>query len=196
VVFDDVAGEHHVFIRHVDDDVARGMRAAQMHQIDAAVAQIDRHIVGKGGGGVGQAGDGFVPLKQAGEALEFAVPVLLPAFHDHRAGGVAHDDLIGAVSRGPQHTHRVIVGQHHMADGFVGDAADLFDDLARQTRGGLCLHDHDAVVADDHAGVRVAFGGEGPQIAAHLVEGDFLFGQVALGCECFGHWFLPYAAHP
>jgi len=76
VVFDDVAGEHHVFIRHVDDDVARGMRAAQMHQIDAAVAQIDRHIVGKGGGGVGQAGDGFVPLKQAGEALEFAVPVL------------------------------------------------------------------------------------------------------------------------
>ncbi len=72
------------------------------------------------------------------------------------------------------------MGQHQMRDRLVGDLAHFLDDLIRQTRGGLCLHNHDAVIADDHAGVGVPFGGKGPQIAAHLIKGDLLFGQVAL----------------
>ena len=37
------------------------------------------------------------------------------------------------------------------------------------------------------ARVRIALGGESVKSLAHLGEGDFLFGHVALGCELLGH---------
>ena len=187
MVFDDVTGEHDVLIGHIDHRIPRRMGAAQLQDIDPALAEIDAHPAVKGGGGIGQAGDALVAFKQAGEAFKFAVPIFLAALGDHGAGFLGHDDLLRAKGRCPQHAHGVVVGQHHMADRFVGDRADAFDDLIRQTRGRLRFDDHHAVVADDDARVRIALGGEGVKSLAHLGEGDFLFGHVALGCELLGH---------
>jgi hypothetical protein len=43
VVLDDVAGEHHLAVRHPDHRIAGRMRAAEVHDVDPAVAEIDRH---------------------------------------------------------------------------------------------------------------------------------------------------------
>ena len=43
-----------------------------MHQVHAAVAQINGHRVAECGGGPGQAGDAFMPFEQAGKALKLA----------------------------------------------------------------------------------------------------------------------------
>ena len=74
-----------------------------------------------------------------------------------------------------------------MRDWLVGQLAHLLDDLGSKARGGLCFNHHHAFIANDDAGVRITLGGEGPQIAADFVEGDFLFSHVALGGKCFGH---------
>ena len=174
----------------MDHDVTCRMGAAKVHEIHAAVTQMHGHAVVEGGGGVGEAWDAFMPLEQAREPLELGVPVLLSALHHHAARGFSHDDLVRAIGRGPQHAHGVIMRQHHMADRFVCNAADLFDDLVCQTRRCLRLNYHNGVVADDHAGVGVSLGGEGPQVAPDLVEGYFLLGHVALGGKCFGHGFV------
>jgi hypothetical protein len=63
----------------------------------------------------------------------------------------------------------------------------LLDQVARHGRGGGGIADHDEVVADDDARVRVPFGGVGPAVGAELLEGDLLVFQVGLGCKCFGH---------
>ena len=187
MILDDIAGEHHVFVRHMDHDIARRMGAAQMHQINAPVAQIDGHAFAEGRGGPCQPRYAFVAFEKARKALEFAVPVLLPALGHHGARHIAHNDLIRTIGRRPQHPDRMIMGQRQMGDRLVGHAADLFDDLMRQTRGRLRLHDHHAVVADDHTGIRVALGGKGPDVAAHFLERDLLFGHVPLGRECLAH---------
>ena len=187
VVLDDIAGEHHVLVGHVDHRVAGGMGAAQVHDVDPALAQVDGHRIAEGGGRVGQAGDALMPLEQAREALEFAVPVLLPPFHHHAARGVRHDDLLRTKGAGAQHSHRVVVGQRHVGDRLVGDRADAFDHLVGQARGRLRLDDHHAVVTDDDAGVRIALGGEGIEPFADLGEADFFLGHVPLGRECLGH---------
>ena len=186
-VFDDIAGEHHVLVRHMDDGIARRMGASDVFDIHAAAAQIDGHAVAECGCRPRQAGDGFIPFKQAREPLEFTVPVLLPTFGHHAARRIRHDDIVRAIGRGPQHAHRMIVGQNDVADWFVGDAAHPFNHLFGQTRGGLGLDDHDRFVTDNHTGIRVALGGKGIKPLANLVEGDLLFGHVALGCECFCH---------
>ena len=196
VVLDDVAGEHDLLVRHPDDRVAGGMGAADLLDLDLAVAEIDGHRIREGGGRPGQAGDALMALEQAGEALELAVPVLLAALDHHGAGLVRHDDLRVAEGAGAEHADRVVVGQDHMADRLVGDLADLGDDHLGQARGGLGLDDHDAVVADDDARIRVALGGEGPEILADLGEADFLFAKIALACECLRHARPPVHASP
>ena len=187
VVFHDITREHHVLIRHMDHDIARRVRAAQMHQVDPAVAQIDGHVIAEGRGGPSQAGDALMPLEQARETLELAVPILLTTLHHHGAGLVAHDDLTGPKGGCAQHAHGVVMGQHHMADRLVGDRAHAVDHLVRQTRGRLRLDDHHGLVADDDAGIGVPLGGEGIHTLAHFGEGDLLFGHVALRCKSLGH---------
>ena len=46
LVLDDVAGEHHVGVRHVGDDVAGRVGAADLAQLDAALAEVERHAAG------------------------------------------------------------------------------------------------------------------------------------------------------
>ena len=163
----------------MDDDIACRMGASQMHQVDPAVAQINRHRIAEGGCGPGQAGDAFMPFEQAREALELAVPVFLTAFHHHGAGHVRHQDLLRAESACAQNTYCVVVGQGHMRDRFVGDGTHAFDHLVCQTRSRLRLDNHHAVVTDDHTRVRVTLGGESIEPFANLGEADLLFGDMS-----------------
>ena len=55
------------------------------------------------------------------------------------------------------------------------------------TRRGLRVDHHDAVVADHDAGVRIALGGEGVDVAADLGERDRLGGHVAARGEFLSH---------
>ena len=70
----------------MNDDIPGGMGAPQMHQINTPVAQIHRHVIAKGGGGIGQTWNAFMTLKQAWKALKFTVPILLATFDYHSAG--------------------------------------------------------------------------------------------------------------
>jgi hypothetical protein len=128
-----------------------------------------------------------MPFKQARKALELAVPIFLPPLDHHGPRHIRHDDLFGTIGRSPQYANRVIMGQHHMADRFIGETADLFDGYFCQTRGRLCLDDHNARVADDHARVRVTLGGKDPKTVPDFIKSDFLFGHIPLGCECLSH---------
>ena len=78
------------------------------------------------------------------------------------------DDFRGVIGRGAKNPHRVIMRQHHMLDRLVGHGADFLDHHVGEPRRCLRVDHHDAVIADDHAGVRVAFCGEGPQVTANL----------------------------
>jgi hypothetical protein len=153
----------------------------------SAPAEIDGHPVGKRRRWPGQAGDRFMALEQARETAEFAVPILLAAFDHHGARLVAHDHCRGLVGGGAEHAHRVVVGQHQMADWLVGDGTDALDDLLGQPRRRLRLDDHDRLIANDDTGVRIALGGEGMDVAADLGKGDCLFRHVAGGGELLGH---------
>ena len=126
--------------------------------------------------------------EQAREAAVLGIPVLLAALGDHGAAGVGGDDLLRLVGRGAEHAHGVIVRQHHVLDGLVGDLGDPLDDLPGHGRRRLRVDDDDAVVADDHAAVGVALGGEGVEVAADLGEGDLLLGSCRRwrrrSCSC------------
>jgi len=111
-----------------------------------------------------------VPFKQARKALELAVPILLSALGDHRARRIRHDDLIGSKGRCAENANRMIVGQNDVADRLVGNFADLFDDFVRKARGRLRLNDHHAVIANDHARVRITLSGEGPEAVSDFSE--------------------------
>ncbi len=187
VVFHDVAGEHDVLVGYVNHYVAGGMGATQMHQVDATVAQIDGHVIAEGSGGVGQARNRLMAFEQAREPLELAVPVFLSALHHHRAGGVAHDDLVRAISAGPQYANRVIVSQDHVANRFVRNGTHTVDHLLSKTRGGLRLDNHHTVVSNDHSRVRVTFRSKGVEPVTDLVESNLLFRHVALRRERFCH---------
>jgi hypothetical protein len=65
-----------------------------------------------------------------------------------------------------------------MRHGLVGDRADPGDDVLRHQRRRLCIDDHDALVAHDHARVRVAFRGVGVESLADFGERDRLVRRV------------------
>jgi hypothetical protein len=137
VVFDDIAGEHDLGIWNPDHRIARRMRAAGAEDVDAPVAQIDGHRLGKGRGGPCEAGDFLMPFEKAREAGELAVPILLPALGDHGTRGVGHDDLPRAIGRCAEDADGVVVGEDKVADRLVGDGAHAVDHLAR-SRGVAC----------------------------------------------------------
>ena len=67
---------------------------------------------------------------------------------------------------GAEHAHGMIVRQQNVFDRLVGHLGDARYDVLGHQRCRLRVDDHAAVVADDHAGVRVAFGGVGEQAIA------------------------------
>ena len=191
VVFDDVAGEHHLLVRNERDDVARRVRASEEHQLDPAFAEIDRHPVSEGHGRPGEARNALMTFEKARKARELAVPIFLPAFMDHRLAGLRGDDFRGVIGRCAKNPHRVVMRQHDMLDRLVGHATDLFHNLVGKARRRLRVDDHDAFIADNDAGIRVALGREGPQVAPDLGKADRLFAEVALRCEALSHDTVP-----
>ena len=84
MVLDDVAGEHHLLVGYPDDGVAGGMGAAELHDVDAALAEIDGHLVGECGGRAGEGrGISSWPWNSRGKRPNSLSPVLLAAFLDH-----------------------------------------------------------------------------------------------------------------
>jgi hypothetical protein len=66
------------------------------------------------------------------------------------------------------------VREQHVLDRLVRDLADAADDVGRHHGRGLRVQHHHRVVADDDAGVGVAFGGVGVGVVAQLDEADLL----------------------
>ncbi|MNT31636.1 hypothetical protein D3C72_1674810 [compost metagenome] len=138
----------------------------------------------------GQAGHGLDAGEQAREALDLGLHVGLAALDDHFPRAAAGDDLLrafGEVGRCAQHAHRVVVRQHHVLDGLVGDGADARDQVLRHRRGGGGVDDQHAIVADHDAGIGIALGGVRPGVLGQLGKSNLLGFEVGLGCECLGH---------
>ena len=155
---------------------------------------VERH------GRPGEAGDALGGAEQAREAAVLGIPVLLAALGDHGTAGVRGQDLLRLVGRGAEHAHGMIVRQHDVLDGLVGDLRTRSMTQAGHQRRRLGVDDDDAVVADDDAAVGVALGGEGVEVAADLGEGDLLLGHVAGGGKVRGHvsvspWLSSLVAH-
>ena len=85
----------------------------------------------------------------------------------------------------------MIVRQHHVFDGLVGDLGDALDHLPGHRRRRLRVDDDDAVVADDDTAVGIALGGEGIKTAADLAERDLLLGHVSGGRKILAHGRSP-----
>jgi hypothetical protein len=79
------------------------------------------------------------------------------------------------------------VREHDVLDRLVRHLADAADHVGRHRGRGLRVGDQHRVVADDDAGVGVAFGRIGPGMLGQLREADFFLFQVGLGGEGFAH---------
>ena len=86
MVFDQVAGKHHLGIRHPRHDIARGVPGAELHQPYFALSEIDRHLAFEGQRRPGQAGNALGILEQPGKAAIFGIPILLAALLDQPIG--------------------------------------------------------------------------------------------------------------
>jgi hypothetical protein len=128
-------------------------------------------------------------LEQARKASVFGIPVLLAALRDQPVGFLRRDHRLRLVGRGAEHPHRVIMRQHHIFDRLVGDGADPLDHLVGHRRRRLRVEHDAAVVADDHRGIGIAFGGESIEIGADFGEGDLFLRRIGGGRETFGHQF-------
>ena len=170
---------------HPDDAIAARVPRPDVQDAHLELAHHDGQRVLEHHGGPGQPGDRLRAAKQAREAADLARHVLLAALADEAERAPAGDDLLGLVGGGAQHAHRVIVRQHDVLDRLRGHATDAPDHLARHERRGLRVDHHHAVVADDHAGVRIALGGEGVGALREALERDLLRLEIGLGGEGF-----------
>ena len=71
VIFNDIAGKHHACVRHISDDIACRMGAAQMHQLNPPLAHVNGHFSLECHGRPGQARNGIRRLKQPRETAKF-----------------------------------------------------------------------------------------------------------------------------
>jgi hypothetical protein len=85
------------------------------------------------------------------------------------------------VARGAEHAHGVIVGQRHVLDRLVGDLAHAAHHVLGHHRRRRGVDDHHGVVADDHAGIGIAFRRIGIGVVGELFEADLFLLQVGVG---------------
>ena len=134
----------------------------------------------------GEARDRGAAAEQPREAADLAVHVLLAALDDELLRDVGGDDLGPFIGRGAEHAHRVVVREHDMLHRLVRHAADARDHVPRHVGRRLRIDDEYGIVADHHAGIRVALRGVAVESGAELVEGDLLLGEI-LGAGETGH---------
>jgi hypothetical protein len=98
--------------------------------------------------------------------------------------------VLGPIGAGPQHAYSVVVRQDDVLNRLVGDLANAADDILGHDRRSLCVDHHDAVVADDHAGVGIALCGVCVRAFTELDKADSLFGHIGLRRELLLHPIL------
>ena len=196
LVFHQVTAEQDFFGLHPRDGVATGVASTWVPNLDFDATQVDGQTALTTGlavtndhGRPSEARHAVCTSEQAGETVHLALHVFGTTFDDQVAGAFAGDDFsgtFGKVGAGPQHPHRVVVGEQHVFDRLVTHAADLGNQvLCHQGRGGGVTHQNE-FVANDHARVGVAFSRVSPAVGAELGEADVFIAQVVLTGEGLG----------
>ena len=196
LVFHQVAAEQDFLGFHPRDGVATGVASTWVPNLDFDATQVDgqtalttRLAVTNDHGRPSEARHAVCTSEQAGETVHLALHVFGTALDDQVVGAFAGNDFsgtFGKVGAGPQHPHRVVVGEQHVFDRLVTHAADLGNQvLCHQGRGGGVTHQNE-FVANDHARVGVAFSRVSPAVGAELGEADVFIAQVVLTGEGLG----------
>src|SRR6185312_4758021 len=86
-----------------------------------------------------------------------------------------------------EHAHGMVMRQHDVFHRLVGDATDARKDVLRHHGRRLRVGNQHCVVADDDAGIRIAFGGVGVCVIGQAVEAHRLLREIGLGGECLAH---------
>ena len=190
VVFDQVAGEQDLVLRQPDHRVAFGVATAELQDLHFELPEPQRHLALEHEIGPGEARHRFDRLKEARKALDLALHVLCAAFDDEVARILARNDVLGLVRRRTQYAHSVVMRQDDILDRLIGDFADATDNVLRHHRRGLRVDYHHGIVADDDAGVGIAFRRVGVGVFGQLVEADLFLFEVGLRGEFLAHAFL------
>ena len=125
-------------------------------------------------------------MEQARKATNLARLVLFATLHDQVVGVLAGNNVFCAVGRRTQHAHGMVVAQHHIFDGLVGDLTNTADHVLRHHRRGLGVNHHHRVIADHDARVGVALGGVGPSMLGQLLERDVFDFRICVAGKGFG----------
>src|SRR5438552_3147714 len=183
--FHQVAREEHALRRYPHDRVARGVPGAGLADLHFELAEPDRELAAERERRPRKTGNGMRAAEEPREAADLAPHVLRAALADELEGGIARNDVLGAIGRGAEHADGVVVREHDIADRLGRQLADAPDHLARHERRRLCIDHHHRVVADDHAGIGIALCGERPAIHGQALKADPLGLQIGLGGEGF-----------
>ena len=126
------------------------------------------------------------PSKQARKALDFRIHVLLATLDDHAARHIACDDVHAFVIAGDaEHAHRMIMREQNVPDRLVGHAAHVLHEIAGHFRRGARVDDKNEIIADDHAGIRIAFRRQRVDARRKFGECFLLLREVVLTREAF-----------
>jgi len=129
--------------------------------------------------------------EEAREALDLALHVLRATLDDEVVRILARDDLLRAVTGRAEHAHRVIMREHDVAHRQIGHAANALHDVPRHHGRRLRIGDEHCFVADDDAGVRIAFRGVRIRVRREPVEAHALLREIGARCECLRHGRIP-----
>src|SRR5262245_37677251 len=72
----------------------------------------------------------------------------------------------------------MVVGQQNIFDRLVRDLRDASSHVVSQCRGRLCIDNHYRIVADDDAGVWIAFRRVSIEARSDLIERNLLFAKI------------------
>ena len=182
-VLHQVAGEKYPLLWQPYHGVALGVPTAELHDLDLELAEPQRQVFFEHQRRPCQAGNRLDCTKKPRKPLDLAFHVGLAALDDQVIGIAAGDDVFGLVPGCAENPHRVVVREHDVFDRLARHLADAPNDVLGHDRCGLGIDHHHRVIADDDAGVRVAFRGEGIGVIGQLVEADRFFLEIGLRSE-------------
>ena len=176
-VLDQVAREQHPFLRQPDHRVALGVAAAELHDVDRSLPSQGQSRRSN----TASAMSGPAPIRRHGTVAgsarsRFSCPPR-PARRSGRRCRGWHD-VLAALTRRAEHAHRVVVRQHDVPIG-LSVTSRMRRITSAPCTGCLRVDHHHRVIADDDAGVGIAFGRVRVRMIGQLVEADLLFREVA-----------------
>ena len=181
--FNEVAAKQDFLLRQPRDGVTLRTASSELHDLDFELTEPERHLSFEGHRGPCETGNRLDRPKQSWEALDLALHVRFSTLDNQVIGILTGDDVFRLVGRGPEYPDGVVMREQHILDRLVRDLPDATNHVLRHD--GRCLrvrHKH-RVVADDDAGVWIAFCGVRIGIVGKLVEADGLLFQISLRCK-------------